>query len=228
MASSMILEATPDDLSSRYGATTGERSIGTLCLFREVSAFDHLQYPIIVNSVPQAFQSGYRWGLVPPDWKRAPDDIWNHTYKAKLEYLGKRYAWSKVLANRCLVPATAYFEYHWEDPKGKLKTKYRIESVDETIFSIAGLYSVWQNPEGRQVCTYTICTTTGNEIMKFVHNKDIAKEYYRMPVMLHSSDERNWLDASVPHQEFAYPKYKPRLSATRVSDARNIQTTLFE
>jgi len=55
--------------------------------------------------------------------------------------------------------------------------------------------------------TYTILTTTANDIMKFVHN---TKQ--RMPVILKKEDENAWLNSSNSISNFAFP-YQAELIA---------------
>ncbi|MBD3582204.1 SOS response-associated peptidase [Flavobacterium selenitireducens] len=226
MASSKAIEVSLGALSERFGADVMQRQTVLSALNREINAFDHEPYPILTNASPTTL-TPFRWGIVPPDWTKDPDSIWHLTYKAKLEYLNRRYAWKNIQRNRCIVPATAYFEYHWNDPKGKSKTKFRIESADSKIFGIAGLYATWKDGSGQELHTYAICTTTGNDVMKFVHNKDIEKDFYRMPIMLNKADERDWLDERIPATDFAFPAYKPNLRAEPCPGENGIQTTLF-
>lgn len=193
----------------------------------EISGFEHAFHPIIVQNDKELILQSSRWGLVPPDWKKTPEEIWNHTISAKLEYINKRYAWQKVSQNRCLVPVTAYFEYHWNDAKGSSKTKYKIKNTEEELFALAGLYSLWQSSNGWQLHTFAVCTTKANEIMKFVHNKDAAKNYHRMPVMLSRNDEKKWLDAAVEYMDFSFPNYRPNLIATPANNRTSEQLPLF-
>ena len=225
MASQMILDATKEALAERFDANLLQPDMIKSGLKRVINAFDHEPYPILSNASGNI--SPFHWGLVPPNWKKEPQAIWHLTYKAKLEYLDRKYTWKHIQSNRCIVPATAYFEYHWNDPKGKSKTKYRISSSQTKIFGLAGLFSIWKDPFGNTLPTFAICTTTGNETMKFVHNKDIAKDFYRMPVMLNISDERHWLDSSIYPSEFAYPSYQPNLVAEPCPGEDGVQIQLF-
>lgn len=194
---------------------------------REISGFEHAFHPIIVQEDKELILQSSRWGLVPPDWKKTPEEIWNYTISAKLEYISKRYAWQKVSQNRCLVPATAYFEYHWNDAKGSSKTKYMIKSTKEDVFALAGLHSVWCDSNNRLLQTFAVCTTKANAIMEFVHNKDADRNYHRMPVMLNRNDEKAWLDATNPYMDFAFPNYQPNLVATEISNNKSDQLPLF-
>jgi len=96
---------------------------------------------------------------------------------------------------RCLVPVNAFYE--WSGPKGH-RTKWRIRVKDEDIFSLAGLWERWRDPESREpVETYTIITTPANEA--------IAKLHDRMPVVLRRQDEERWLDPNASGKELLVP-----------------------
>lgn len=225
MFSRMQLLANTESISRRFGLIHDTNT--SFSAVEEISGFEHSIHPIITNREPTII-SEYQWGLIPPDWKKQPEAIWNHTISAKLEYLDKRYAWSKVSQNRCLIPATAYYEFHWNDPKGKSKTKYVIQNADNDIFALAGLYSVWKNPKENIIRTFTVCTTTANETMTFVHNKDVARNYHRMPVMLNKETEKEWLDNSIPCINFSFPHYQPRLTAAPADAKPGGQMQLFQ
>jgi putative SOS response-associated peptidase YedK len=192
----------------------------------EVTGFEHRPHPLIRTATPGTFDVDYRWGIVPPDWQKNPQEIWNHTISAKLEYLEKRNSWRQVSANRCLIPVTGFYEFHWNDPKGKSKTKYIIRSADETIFALAGLYSQWLDRGGIPLRTFAACTTPANPLMAFIHNKDAARNYHRMPVVIRRGDEAKWLDPDIPAMRFAFPGYQAPLVADIVG-GQNGQPELF-
>lgn len=181
----------------------------------EMSAFEHTPAPILANDNLEELQL-FRWGLIPPTWKKSPNDIWSGTINAKLEYFETRYAWKDITHQRCLVPTSEYFEHHWNDPKGKSKTLFSIKHADEELFSLAGLWSTWLAPSGEIFKTYTIVTTEANERMRYVHNKDAQLDYHRMPLMLNPEDEREWLSPSNDYRDFGFPNYQPRLIAEPV------------
>jgi putative SOS response-associated peptidase YedK len=55
-------------------------------------------------------------------------------------------------------------------------------------FGLAGLWDIWRKPDGKKVESFTIITTEPNELLRPIHN--------RMPVILSSDYEEQWLDAS--------------------------------
>jgi putative SOS response-associated peptidase YedK len=191
-----------------------------------MDAFTHPPAPILSNDNLEAI-SLRNWGVVPPSWKKPKEEIWNGTINAKLEYFAKRYAWKEITHQRCLVPTAEYYEHHWNDPKGRSKTLYRIKHAEEEMFSIAGLWSDWVAPDGKVLRTYTLVTTEANEIMRFVHNKDAQIDYHRMPLMLNPEDEREWLDPKNDYNEFGFPNYQPRLVAAPVELLPPPQLSLF-
>ena len=56
-------------------------------------------------------------------------------------------------------------------------------------FALAGLWSVWRDPDGNRVPSCAIITTAANELLRPIHD--------RMPVVLPKELEEFWLDASV-------------------------------
>ncbi len=53
------------------------------------------------------------------------------------------------------------------------------------MFAFAGLYDIWTDAEGKEFKSFSIITTTPNEIMQPIHN--------RMPVILPKEHEEVWL-----------------------------------
>jgi len=126
-----------------------------------------------------------QWGLV-PHW--AKDIKATHRpINARAESLTEKPMFRELLRNkRCLVPASGFFEWKHEDGR---KVPFYIHVKDDPVFGFAGLYDVWHNPAGQMLQTYTIITTTPNELMAPIHN--------RMPVILKQDDEMRWLSRDV-------------------------------
>ncbi len=175
----------------------------------EINGFAHLPDPIIKCETPSLI-TGAVWGLVPA-WSKKPQDIWDMTLNARIESAETKPAFRDCVTNRCLVPSDGFFEWRWEDPKGKKKTKYLINYADEELFAFAGLYSVWTDPMTQQkMTTYTILTTDANPTMAYIHNNK-----KRMPVILKKEDCDAFLNAA-PLENFAYPAYDVPLIAFAV------------
>lgn len=154
------------------------------------NAFQFPYTPIITAKESSRIQL-FQWGLIPP-WAKN-DEIQKNTLNARLETIQEKPSFKYVLENRCLIPADAFFEWQWLDPKGKEKQKYQINLPDESLFSFAGLYNQWVDPNSGEIKnTYTILTTEANELMSIIHN---SKK--RMPVILNPNDEIKWLSGTL-------------------------------
>ena len=173
----------------------------------EINGFAHDVHPVITNHDSYIIQPDYEWGLI-PDWCK-DDSIRKNTLNAKIETLEQKPAFKNVISNRCLVIATAYYEWRWNDEKGKSKQKFKIHSSEEEIFAFAGIYSKWTSPEtGNSLNTFSIVTTAANQQMQYIHNNK-----QRMPLMLRRQDELSWLDPQVNYQDFGYPNYNAPIVA---------------
>jgi len=119
-----------------------------------------------------------RFGLVPA-WKKVPDATLGN---ARSDTVDKLPSFANLLlTRRCLVPATAFYEWHL-DPGEKRKTPYRI-TTDDQVFYLAGLWDYWVPQE---LVSFTILTTDPNPLISQLHN--------RMPVILEKSAYDKWLD----------------------------------
>jgi putative SOS response-associated peptidase YedK len=134
-----------------------------------------------------------RWGLVPA-WSR-DSKVSYSTINARAETVASKPTFRKALATqRCLVPATGYFE--WMKDAGVAgasqgKQPYRIVLQNEGqetdgLFAFAGLFDVWHGPGGEKLHTYSIVTTRANDALSPIHS--------RMPVILPACLEEVWLD----------------------------------
>ncbi len=187
------------DISKRFKAKVENPE--NLLFADEVNGFAYHPLPIITRENPSLIVSDYHWGLI-PFWCK-DDAIRKNTLNAKIETLEEKPAFRNVIENRCLVIATGYYEWHWNDEKGKSKQKFEIHSAEDEIFTFAGLYSTWKNPATNDLIkTFSIVTTAANDKMQYIHNNK-----KRMPVMLKKADELEWLKGEIPYAQFAYPNY---------------------
>ena len=113
------------------------------------------------------------WGLR-VDWNVKP------LINARAESLSEKKTFRGLLENRCLVPASAYFEWRKD---GCVKLKNRIEKADKGIFAFAGLI-------GGDRFTIITCTPRPN----------IAHIHHRMPVILDGEAETPWIDPDTPFE----------------------------
>ena len=112
-----------------------------------------------------------RWGL---------ENSWNGKplINARSETLAKKKTFIPLLENRCLVPASAYFEWRKD---GQQKIKTHIAPVDRDLIAFAGLFD-----DDR----FTIITCVPNSAIAHIHG--------RMPVILERQCEQDWLKEEFP------------------------------
>lgn len=134
------------------------------------------------------------WGLK-VDWDAKP------LINARAESLTEKPTFRPLLNRRCLVPATAYFE--WQRPQGGAKQKMRIHPGDQELFAMAGLV-------GADGDTVTIITTTPSSEIRDIHD--------RMPVILAPEDEAAWIDPAIPFDQLS-GKLHPYASAMAYENA---------
>lgn len=139
------------------------------------------------------------WGLIPM-WAKDPA-IGNRLINARGETLAEKPSFrGSYRHKRCLILADGFYE--WKTFGGrKSKTPYFIHMRDRKPFAIAGLWDHWEGPDGSDVRSCTIITTTPNELMQAIHD--------RMPVILHPRDFDKWLDPAPQTSENLQPLLKP-------------------
>jgi putative SOS response-associated peptidase YedK len=138
-----------------------------------------------------------RWGLIPYWAKEA--SIGNRMINARSESVAEKpaYRWSFRKA-RCLIPADGFYEWKKE---GKAKQPYFIHRKDGKPLAFAGLWARWKDPEKGPTDTFTILTTSANDVIRPLHD--------RMPVILDPKDFGLWLDPKVEDREKLEPLLAP-------------------
>ena len=143
-----------------------------------------------------------QWGLIPRMAKPEDAERYNreNLFKnARAETLFEKWPWRMLWQhNRCIIPVTGFFEPH-RLPNGKAQYYYTTLK-DQEIFSIAGLWDEWTNPQtGEKVLSFVLITTDANAMMRKIHNG--GSNPFRMPKILTSEQERLWLDPTIASKE---------------------------
>jgi len=138
--------------------------------------------PVIVIKQGRKYLGFVRWGLI-PFWAK-DDKIGYKLFNARSETIDVKPSFKGGFkSRRCLIPANGFFE--WRKPD---KTKFYFELKSRELFSFAGIWEKWKNPQGEIIPTCTIITCQPNELVSPIHD--------RMPVILKREDEENWLNSS--------------------------------
>jgi putative SOS response-associated peptidase YedK len=171
------LNETPARLGSRYRVEPGDLEFAQNDDVRPTDT-----NPVVLLRDGQRVATMRRWGIV-PFWVKDPKAINNPFNARSEEAYAKPFFREPFASKRCLVPATAFFE--WMHMGQKRKQKYRIARADGDLVTLAGLHDYWRRGDD-VFATYTILTTAPNALMEPIHN--------RMPVILGQGDQDEWLD----------------------------------
>lgn len=121
----------------------------------------------------------------------------SHTYYKKIEN------------NRCLIPASSYYEYKHYAVVGKktpLKIKHEMFWKNKEQFYIAGFYQIYSDGN----LGFGLVTTVANELMSSVHNSKL-----RMPICMDAKTADRFLNDE-PIEDFTFPQYDPQLVAVNL------------
>ncbi|HXW41151.1 MAG TPA: SOS response-associated peptidase [Xanthobacteraceae bacterium] len=136
--------------------------------------------PVVVSRNGRRTLTLMRWGLV-PSWA---DDIkiGAATFNARAEGVDMRPAFRGAwrARRRCLVIADGYYE--WRDSD---KQPFAVALGNRGPMTFAGLWDLWQPPNGSALKSFAIITTQANELLKTLHD--------RMPVVLSPERWAAWL-----------------------------------
>lgn len=195
------------EVENRFKATIEKKELFNTS--NDINGFDFGINPVITDENPNTIKH-FNWGLI-PSWSK-DEDIKKLTLNARIETLEEKPSFKNSINKRCLVIANGFYEWQWQDSKGKNKIKYEIGIGNDDLFAFAGIYSQWVNQSTGEIKdTYSIVTTQANQLMAEIHN---TKK--RMPIILKPEDESKWLQHE-PINNFAYP-YEVNLIASKLDN----------
>lgn len=161
-----------------------------------------------------------RWGLIPSWGGEKPA---KPLINARSESAAMRPAFRAAFRRRrCLVPATGFYE--WKSEGGRRNPWY-FQMRDGRLFAFAGLWETSVSPDGGEIDTCTILTTSPNDLVEPIHD--------RMPCILSQESWPAWLGTSEEPvgaheidsiQSLLGPFPAESISKTRVSAAVNSAT----
>jgi len=161
------LSATPD-LSPRYNVAPGQQ----VAVVRQQNGGDR-ELALL------------QWGLIPA-WSKDPTTGFK-MINARSETIHEKPSFKQAFhARRCIIPISGFYE--WEKA-GRDKIPHYIHLRGGDVMSLAGLWERWKSPEGVELQTCTILTTSANSLLKKLHD--------RMPVILHREEFNLWLNKEV-------------------------------
>lgn len=137
------------------------------------------------------------WGFV-PSWAKNLS-AGHKKINARSETVAEKPSFREAFKkHRCLIPSDGFYE--WRKEKGG-KVPLFVHLKSGKPFSFAGLYSIWTSPEGNQLSTCTILTTTANKLLEPTHS--------RMPAIIPKENREVWLDPTISDKDTLLPLLKP-------------------
>jgi len=203
----------PDSLQLRYAARFPSTWDFTPTYY--LNAFSLSKYPILADMDQTQFHTMI-WGLI-PFWTKTMSDAEKlrvQTMNARSETIFEKPSFrSAIRKRRCIIPADGFFE--WRCYHGK-NYPYYIYLKNHDIFSIAGIWEAWKNPETEStILTFSVITCEANPLMQKIHNKK-----KRMPVILPKEQEKQWLTANLSEDDikaFLQPYPQEHMQAHTIS-----------
>jgi putative SOS response-associated peptidase YedK len=123
-----------------------------------------------------------RWGLIPA-WVKDPK-AFSLLINARGETARDKPAFRSAMRyRRCLIPADGFYEWKRE---GERKRPYLARPRARTPIAFAGLWETWMGPNGEEMETAAIVTTSANRMLRPIHD--------RMPVVIPPDAFDLWLD----------------------------------
>jgi putative SOS response-associated peptidase YedK len=189
---------TTQELAEYYSASYAPELAEAYQPYHHENGFDFNATPLLTTHYPEELKL-FNWGLIPFWTKDAAGaaKIRVSTLNCISEEMYEKPAFKDIAKSgqRCLIPATGFFEWRWLNPDDKKSKKfpYYLHLKDQEIFSFAGLYSKWTDKQNGDVrYTYTMLTTRSNPLMDKIHNSK-----HRMPVILPREFEKDWLNPNL-------------------------------
>jgi putative SOS response-associated peptidase YedK len=158
-----------------------------------------------------------RWGLM-PSWVKDPKTfplLINARGESVLDKPAFRNAMKR---RRCLIPTDGFYEWQPGTPKRPyfVRAKRNTDGSAPPL-AFAGLYETWTGPNGEEIDTAGIITTTANNTLSAIHD--------RMPVFVPPEAFDRWLDCANVEAKDAAVLIKPAddalLEVYEVSSAVN-------
>jgi putative SOS response-associated peptidase YedK len=139
-----------------------------------------------------------KWGLIAKGSKDTNSVFRYKTYNVPSEKILTKHSWETAARhNRCLVPVNGFYILTSNEIG---KRAYYIERSDKALFALAGIYSSWEDADGKEHGTYSVLAAEANQ--------DVAPVGDRMPLIVHPDDEAAWLDVSANDTNSLYGMIK--------------------
>lgn len=155
-------------LTAKYGKSAKESIKGDF--------FPKMKAPALG---PNGKISLFNWGFP----REGSKDV---IFNARGESIAIKPLFSRYLGNRCLIPATAFYEW------GYNKQKYTIAFEGLPLFYMAALWRPVVSSDGTKFYCFVIITTEPNA--------EIGRIHSRMPAIIRPEFRSDWFSGEAPHE----------------------------
>src|ERR1041384_4676121 len=206
-------------MCGRYAITTAPEAIRQLFGYLEQPSFPPRYnvaptqpVPIVRMAEGKRQLALVRWGLIPA-WVKDPRSF-SLVINARGESVLDKPAFRNAMKyRRCLFPADGFYE--WKRA-GERKQPYFVRLKSGQPMAFAGLWESWMGPNGEEMETAAIVTTTASRSIAHIHD--------RMPVIVAPDAFDFWLNPNVDGEmatAVIQPAPDATLEAYEVSSAVN-------
>jgi len=141
--------------------------------------------PVVFEENNKRILKNMRWGLI-PSWAK-DNSFASKLINARSETIADKPSFKNLITtNRCVVLANGYYEWVNVDNK---KHPYFIYSEENTMISMAGLWTEWKD-----VISFTIITKKSDLSISHLH--------HRMPLILQEEKIDSYLDKKNTFDDF--------------------------
>src|SRR3984885_15096238 len=146
-----------------------------------------------------------RWGLL-PSWVKDPKTFPLLINARGESVLDKPAFRNAMRRRRCLIPTDGFYEWQAGSKAGAPKRPYFVQAkrgADGSAppLAFAGLWETWTGPNGEEIDTAAIITTTANRTLSAIHE--------RMPVFVPKEAFDLWLDCANVEADVAAALIRP-------------------
>jgi len=192
MCGRFALVATAQQIAEEFGVSLAEGKIGPGGIELAPRYNIAPSQPVLAvreNAVGERELTHFAWGLV-PSW--APDPSWGaRMINVRAETSAEKPAFRNALRRRrCIIPASGFYE--WEKAKG-VKQPWFFRGRDGRLLGLAGIWEVWNGPQGEYIETCAILTVPAVA--------PVARLHDRMPAILSREAYGPWLDRHLEKPE---------------------------
>lgn len=158
--------------------------------------------PVVLMRDGKRVMERKMWGFLPATAKDTRSVFRYKTTVVRSTDVFTKPVWKDVIrTQRCLVPVNGYYEWR-KTIDGKRPFYVQIE--DQPLVALAGAYSSWTDPDGKEHGTFAIITVEDDS-----HTK-------RSPIVIAPGEEATWLNPAVGDVSSIYDMMRP-LSTDSVS-----------